>query len=87
MSNRLGFAMLAAALPLAFAAPAAQAATPKDTLVIAMQIDDILTMDPGESYEISGQEIGTNIYDRLVRYEAEDLTKLVGGVAQSCGRT
>jgi len=75
--------MLAAALPLAFAAPVANAATPKDTLVIGMQIDDILTMDPGESYEISGQEIGTNVYDRLVRYEAEDLNKLVGGVALS----
>jgi peptide/nickel transport system substrate-binding protein len=83
MSNRLKIAMLAAALPLAFAAPAANAATPKDTLVIGMQIDDILTMDPGESYEISGQEIGTNVYDRLVRYEAEDLNKLVGGVALS----
>lgn len=83
MSNRLKIAMLAAALPLAFAVPAANAATPKDTLVIGMQIDDIITMDPGESYEISGQEMGTNIYDRLVRYEAEDLNKLVGGVALS----
>jgi peptide/nickel transport system substrate-binding protein len=83
MSNRLGFAMLAAALPLAFVAPAAQAATPKDTVVIAEQIDGLITFDPGESYEISGQELGTNIYDRLVRYEAEDLTKLVGGVAES----
>jgi peptide/nickel transport system substrate-binding protein len=48
-----------------------------------MDLGDILTFDPGESYEISGQEIGTNVYDRLVRYEAEDLTKLVGGVAES----
>ena len=35
MSNQLRLAVLAAALPLAFAAPAAQAATPKDTVVIA----------------------------------------------------
>src|SRR5260221_11262228 len=27
--------------------------------------------------------MGANIYDRLVRYEAEDLDKLVGGVAES----
>ena len=71
-----------AALPLA-AAPAARAATPADTIVIAKQIDDIITLDPGEDYELSGVEIATNIYDRLLRYEAEDVTKLVGGVAES----
>ncbi len=71
-----------AALPLA-AAPAAHAATPPDTVVIAKQIDDIISLDPGEDYELSGVEIATNLYDRLLRYEAEDVTKLVGGVAES----
>jgi peptide/nickel transport system substrate-binding protein len=71
-----------AALPLA-AAPAARAATPPDTVVIAKQIDDIITLDPGEDYELSGVEIATNVYDRLLRYEAEDVSKLVGGVAES----
>lgn len=71
-----------AALPLA-AAPAARAATPPGTIVIAKQIDDILTLDPGEDYELSGVQMDTNIYDRLLRYEAEDVTKLVGGVAES----
>ncbi|MCW3475843.1 ABC transporter substrate-binding protein [Limobrevibacterium gyesilva] len=83
MSKRLSFATLAVALPLAFASPVAHAATPADTVVIAKQIDDILTLDPGEAYELSGIEIATNIYDRLLRYEAEDVTKLVGGVAES----
>jgi peptide/nickel transport system substrate-binding protein len=73
----------AAALPLTSAIPPAWAATPKDTVVIASQIDDLITFDPGEAYEISAQIIVSNIYDRLVRYEAEDMTKLVGGVAQS----
>jgi len=83
MSNRLCFAALAAAFALAFAAPAALAAPPKDTVVIAWQLDGIITFDPGESYEIATQEFGTNIYDRLMRYEAEDVTKLVGGIAES----
>ena len=83
MSNRLRFALMATAFPLAFAIPVAQAATPQETLVIATQLDGLITFDPGESYEIIGQELGTNIYDRLVRYEAEDLSKLVGGVAES----
>lgn len=73
-----------AALPTV-AAPTAStwAATPPDTIVVAKQIDDIITLDPGEDYELSGVEMDTNIYDRLLRYEAEDVTKLVGGVAES----
>src|SRR5271155_3467059 len=65
------------------AIPGAWASTPKDTVVFASQIDDLITFDPGEAYEISAQIIASDIYDRLVRYEAEDMTKLVGGVALS----
>ncbi len=83
MSNRLCFAAWVTALSLAFAAPAAQAATPKDTVVIAWQIDDIITFDPGEAYEISTQISAPTSTTACVRYEAEDLTKLVGGVAES----
>ena len=61
----------------------ADAAIPKDTAVFAKQIDDLISLDPGESYEISGGEIVTNVYDRLLRFEAEDMSKLVGGVAES----
>jgi peptide/nickel transport system substrate-binding protein len=83
MPNRRCFAALAVALAFGFAASVSLAATPRDTLVIAWQLDGVLTFDPGESYEIATQEFGTNIYDRLMRYEAEDVTKLVGGVAES----
>src|SRR4249919_2950452 len=83
MLNRRALMGSAAALPLTAAIPAAWAATPKDTVVIASQIDDLITLDPGEAYEISAQILLSNVYDRLLRYEAEDLTKLVGGVAES----
>ena len=73
----------AGVLPLTLLSRLAEGATPKDTAVIAKQIDDIITLDPGEAYELSGNEICTNVYDRLLRYEAEDLNKLVGGVAES----
>ena len=82
MTRRLLLAGTAAA-PFAGWVRLADAATPKDTAVFAKQIDDIISLDPGESYELSGQEICTNVYDRLLRYEAEDLSKLVGGVAES----
>jgi peptide/nickel transport system substrate-binding protein len=59
----------------------ALAATPPNTLVMAKQIDDIITFDPAEAYELSAIEVDTNVYDRIVRYEADDLTKMVGGVA------
>jgi peptide/nickel transport system substrate-binding protein len=38
---------------LLMAAPAAFAETPKDTLVEGFAIDDIITMDPGEAFELS----------------------------------
>jgi peptide/nickel transport system substrate-binding protein len=72
-----------AAAPFAGWVRLADAATPKDTAVFAKQIDDIISLDPHESYELSGGEICTNVYDRLLRYEAEDHSKLVGGVAES----
>ena len=83
MLQRRALMASGAALTLTSAIPAAWAATPKDTVVFASQIDDLITFDPGEAYEISAQIIASDIYDRLVRYEAEDMTKLVGGVAQS----
>lgn len=63
--------------------PQAMAETPADTLVIAKQIDDIISMDPAEAYELSGIEILANTYDRIMRFEPTDITKLVGGVAES----
>ena len=59
------------------------AATPKNTLVMAKNISDLITLDPAEVFELSGGEIIANIYDRLMMYEPEDLTTLVGGVAES----
>ncbi|MBV9243793.1 MAG: ABC transporter substrate-binding protein, partial [Methylobacteriaceae bacterium] len=81
MSDRLKQALVAGALLLF--SPAAIAATPADTLVVAKNIDDMITLDPAEAYELSGIEIDPNIYDRIMRFEAADVTKLGGGVAES----
>jgi hypothetical protein len=51
---------MAAAFASAVAAAAARAVTPKGTVVIAWQLDGVITFDPGESYEIATQEFGTN---------------------------
>ncbi len=72
----LSLAMLATLAPV-------QAATPKDTLVVVTAMDDIVTLDPAESFEISAGEIMGNAYDRLVRYDVADPAKLLPDVAKS----
>jgi peptide/nickel transport system substrate-binding protein len=58
------------------------AATPKDVVVMAKQIDDIISLDPQESFEFSGNEIGGNVYQRLVRPAVANPDKLSGDLAQ-----
>ncbi len=73
-----------AALALMFSsAPSAFAATPADTLVEGFAFDDIISMDPGEAYEISTGEITGNTYSLLVRLDLKDPTKVVGDLADS----
>ncbi len=74
----------ALAVAAAFALPVnLLAATPKDTLVVTWAIDDIITMDPAEAFEISAGEIMGNSYDRLLRYDVNDPSKLVADIAKS----
>lgn len=74
-------ALLATALTLPLAAGAVYAATPGDALVVAQNIDDIVAIDPAQAYEFTSGELVTNVYDRLVQYDAEDTTVLAPGLA------
>ncbi len=56
-------------------APAAWAETPADTLVVAHAIDDIISLDPAQSFEFAGNDVDHNIYDRLVDFDPRDLAK------------
>ena len=51
---------------LATAPMMAQAETPKNALVMAFAIDDIITLDPAQIFEFSGAEYAGNTYDRLI---------------------
>lgn len=75
--------LLVAAVAAWFVAAPAIAETPADTLVMAKQIDDIITLDPAEVFEFSGGEVIANVYDRILMHEPEDTETLVGGVAES----
>ncbi|WP_410216590.1 ABC transporter substrate-binding protein [Paracoccus sp. (in: a-proteobacteria)] len=61
--------LLASALA---AAPAAWAETPADTLVVAHTIDDIISLDPAQSFEFAGNDVNNNTYDRLVDFDPLD---------------
>ena len=61
----------------------AMAETPANALVIAQNIDDIVTIDPATAYEFSSGEYVTNTYDQLVQYDATDTTTLAPGLAKS----
>jgi peptide/nickel transport system substrate-binding protein len=71
------------ALLLGLAAGQVTAETPKDTVVMAKQIDDIVSLDPAEAYELSGAEVIGNTYDRLVDYDPASPSKLKPGLASS----
>ncbi|HSF94508.1 MAG TPA: ABC transporter substrate-binding protein, partial [Thermohalobaculum sp.] len=77
MTRRLAAFSIAAAVvaPLALPVPLALAETPPNILVIAAQIDDIVSLDPQESFEFSGSDIANNLYGSLVSFDPNDLSK------------
>lgn len=77
MTTSAAMALLLAAAPQAFAA------TPADTLVQGWAIDDIITLDPGEAFEISTAEMTANTYSKLVNLDMNDTSKVVGELAES----
>lgn len=61
----------------------AMADTPRDTLVMAWVIDDIISLDPAEIYEISASEYMANTYDRLVVQDLHDAGAIAMQAAES----
>lgn len=60
-----------------------RAQTPARTLVIAKNIDDVVSLDPAQAYEFTSGEIVSNCYDRLIHYDPTDPTRIVSGLAES----
>src|SRR5689334_3635171 len=77
------FASAAAVGVLLVASVPALAETPADTLVEAFAIDDIISMDPGEAFELSTAEVTSNTYSLLVRLDMNDTSKIKGDLADS----
>src|SRR3546814_18422952 len=66
----------AAAALMAATAVSAQAETPRDALVMAWTIDDIISLDPAEIFEFSAAEFAGHPYDRLIAYDVGDVSNI-----------
>ena len=73
----------AAVAVMSVVAPQSFAATPNDTLVEAFAIDDIISLDPQEAFELSTAEVTGNTYSLLVRLNVDDPSKLDLDLAKS----
>ena len=87
LTRRKMLATSAAGIAAPVAAPAvvtsAAAATPKNIVVMAKAIDDIVgAFDPQESYENTNNEVCGNVYRRLVTPDPADTNKIIGDLAE-----
>ena len=74
--------LAAAALPGARQAAAQQ--TPRNALVIAAQIDDLVALDPHHSFEVTGSDLLKNVYDQLfIIDDSKPSAELLPGLAES----
>jgi peptide/nickel transport system substrate-binding protein len=83
MKLRTACAGAVVALMTAFGGMSAQAKTPDTMAVIAWQLDELITLDPAQSYEFAGAELAANMYDRLVYYDIDNTDDIKGGIAES----
>ncbi len=77
-----GRAAFAAVLLVLVAAGAAASGIPRDTVVMAKRIDDIVSLDPAEAYEFSDVEAIANLYDRLLDTDPANPAVLRGALAE-----
>src|SRR5579864_8469045 len=82
MARALGTAV--ASVLLLLSAGGGQAATPRDALVMAWNLDALITFDPAQIGEVNGGDIIIgNVCSTLVRYDPKDATKILPGMAES----
>ena len=74
--------LLAAPMSVAPVGPAA-AQSPAGVIVMAKQIDDIISLDPAECFEFTGTEVCGNVYQKLVTTPNSNPSELVGELAES----
>ncbi len=56
--------------------PPTATTAPPSALVMVMNLDDVVTLDPHQAYETTNLMIHNSTYDTLVEFKASDLTKV-----------
>ncbi|MDR3536362.1 MAG: ABC transporter substrate-binding protein [Acetobacteraceae bacterium] len=83
LSRRTLLAVSASGLAVPALFRSAEAATPKNAVVMAKAIDDIVgAFDPAQSYEFANNEACGNLYRKLIVPDPADTSKLVGDLAE-----
>src|SRR5207342_3474039 len=69
---------------LLLSAGGGQAATPRDALVMAWNLDALITFDPPQIGELNGNDIIVgNVCSTLVQYDPKDASRIIPGAAES----
>jgi peptide/nickel transport system substrate-binding protein len=71
------------AAPAATPVPPEATPAPPPTLVMVINIDDVVTLDPHHAYETTNLMIHASTYDTLVEFAPSDLTKVSPRLADS----
>ncbi|HEX3348936.1 MAG TPA: ABC transporter substrate-binding protein [Acetobacteraceae bacterium] len=82
MLTRRHLLAVSAAAPALHLSPG-RADTPRDAIVMGSQIDDIISLDPHESFEFSGNELSGQCYQKLVIPDLAENNQIVGQLAES----
>lgn len=70
-------------LSLLFLTTIVQAKTPQDVLVMAWDMDELVTLDPAASFEFCSNELIYNMYQRLLTHDTHDSAAYVPEIAES----
>jgi peptide/nickel transport system substrate-binding protein len=76
-------AALALGASFALVIPATRAAAPTDTLIEAWRMDDMISLDPAEMYELSAYEVDGNVYENLVAINPHNTGEILHKAAES----
>ncbi len=76
VAGAIGLSVMLAVAPV-------KAATPSNMVVMAWQIDELISLDPAEIYEFAPAELAANFYDRVVYYDIASPNEMKGGAAES----
>lgn len=81
--KRLSLALAATVFTFATGITTLEAKTPPNLLVVAKNIDDIVSLDPAQAYEFTSGEVVSNIYNKLVEYNPAQIETVVPGLAET----